>query len=533
MNRIDAALAVVFVASISWLAIDRQAPPPVVPATAPASEFSADRAMVHVRKIAERPHPLGSPENAKVFAYLTSVLTDLGANPRPIIGQTSRQPVALLASFPGTRPERKALVLCAHYDSRDAGPDGGPGAGDDASGVAAILETLRALKAGPPLENEVIAILTDGEERGFVGARAYIEDFDRRERTGLTLNFEARGSRGPSYMFETSDRNGWMIREFARAAPHPIGSSLTGAVYREMPNSTDFTMFKGMGLKGLNFAFIDGYEDYHRPTDTPENLDKKSLQHHGSYALALTRHFGNLDLSRAASEPDAIYFHAIGPHLIVYPGWLATPLMIATLVGFGIIVMQGVKRGRLTKHGLIGGTIAGLLAVTIAGMFGWVTWWILARNRPMGIKGAGSPEIAEVLLAIGLIAAIAAYLYPMRKIAKGNLAMGGLAIWLALTIATTLRLPGGSYVFLWPTLFGLIAAATRVFAKDEHAPWIRAIDYIASIPAIVILPPTLQSLCVALGPNLPWVPAIFAGLLVVALVPMLAKVGALCGLRAG
>jgi len=523
-SRIDAALALIFVAAISALAVVQQRPPASVPKTAPPEEFSAERAMDHVRVIAERPHPVGSADSARVRAYLAESLATLGYEPSWLT-HWQYPGVSVVAQARGTRPEGKALMLCAHYDSRAEGPTGGPGAGDDASGVAAILETLRALEHGPRLANDLIVLFTDGEEQGLTGARAFIEDTGRRDRVGLVLNFEARGSRGPSYLFETSADNGWLIREFARATPHPIASSLTGAVYREMPNSSDLTMFKSNGIKGLNFAFVDGYENYHRPTDTPENLSTDSLQHQGTYALALTRHFGNLDLTRAASEPDAIYFHAMGPHLIHYPGWLAPALMIAALVGFGVVTMQGVKRGRLTTRGLILGAVVAVAAIVFATGVAWGAWQVIARSRPMGVKGRGSPEIAVVLMVLGFVAALLVYVIPRGRITASNLAMGGLYVWLALTVAATLRLPGASYLFVWPSLFGLIGIAARVFAKSVDAGWVRAADYLAVLPALVLIPPTLQGLCAGLGPNLPFVPAAVAGLLVVALVPMLAKLG--------
>ena len=93
--------------------------------------------------------------------------------------------------------------------------------------MAAILEAARALKSrGLPLRNNVVLLFTDGEEIGLAGARAFALNTRYRNRVGLALNFEGRGSRGPSYLFETSADNGWIIREFARAAPHPIGTSL-------------------------------------------------------------------------------------------------------------------------------------------------------------------------------------------------------------------------------------------------------------------------------------------------------------------
>ena len=96
---------------------------------------------------------------------------------------------------------KKALMLCAHYDSVPTGP----GASDNAAGVAVVLETLRALKAGPPLERDVIALFPDGEENGFHGSRLFVDEHPWAKDVSVVLNFDARGNSGPSIMFETSD----------------------------------------------------------------------------------------------------------------------------------------------------------------------------------------------------------------------------------------------------------------------------------------------------------------------------------------
>ena len=114
------------------------------------------------------------------------------------------------------------------------------------------------------------------------------------------------------------------------------------------------------------------------------------------------RHFGNLDLTLGRSEPDAIYFHAMGPHLIVYPSRLARPLMVAAVVLYGLVVLLGMRRGRLTERGIKLGAGLGFLAVALAAAAAWGAWWLLARNRPMTEKGQGSPEVALGLMALGL-----------------------------------------------------------------------------------------------------------------------------------
>ncbi|MGI4735661.1 MAG: M20/M25/M40 family metallo-hydrolase [Janthinobacterium lividum] len=260
-------------------------PPQPLAATAPATSFAAGRALHDVAVIAQRPHSIGTPANAAVRNYIQSRCRELGC---PTLVQDTTVLVAnggqltlgrvqnIIARMPGRQPDGKAVLVVAHYDSQPHTP----GAGDDAAGVAALLEAMRALRAGPPLAHDVIWLFTDGEEVGLLGARAYAADTARLRRTvGVALNFEGRGNRGPSLTFEVSPQNGWVMREYARVAPTPLASSLFYEAYRHLPNDTDFTPLRQAGLTGLNFAFVDGYSYYHSPADTPAHLDLGSLQH--------------------------------------------------------------------------------------------------------------------------------------------------------------------------------------------------------------------------------------------------------------
>ena len=86
--------------------------------------------------------------------------------------------INVVATLPGTPPGARArqVLVTAHYDSRvtdvlDATSDA-PGANDNASGVAVLLELARVL-AAVPLESTVVLVATAGEEQGLLGARAY------------------------------------------------------------------------------------------------------------------------------------------------------------------------------------------------------------------------------------------------------------------------------------------------------------------------------------------------------------------------
>ena len=113
---------------------------------------------------------------------------------------------------------------------------------------------------------------------------------------GLALNFEGRGSSGPSIMFQTSPGNAWLIEQFAEAGVNPVTSSLAYEVFSLMSTSSDFVVFRNADVAGFDFAFLGSPQNYHSETDNLANLDPRSLRHHGVQALALTRHFGNLDL---------------------------------------------------------------------------------------------------------------------------------------------------------------------------------------------------------------------------------------------
>ncbi|QKG53154.1 M20/M25/M40 family metallo-hydrolase [Hymenobacter sp. BRD67] len=348
---------------VAALAVFLVRPPRPVPASAPANEFSAYRAQRDVAVLAGRPHSLGSPANAEVRDYLLSRCRELGlsASIQDISvlfaekGQATAAHVQnVITRLPGRQPGGKAVLVLAHYDSQPHTP----GAGDDGAGVAAMLEAIRALRAGPPLTNDVIWLFTDGEEAGLLGARAYAADTARlRREVGVALNFEGRGNAGPSLTFEVSPQNGWVIGEYARAVPYPMASSLFYEAYRHLPNNTDFTPLRQAGITGLNFAFVNGYPYYHSPADTPAHLDLGSLQHHGSYLLSLVRHFGNISLAHTKG-PDETFFNPLGSWLIHYPAGWNMPLTQLTISLLVLALALAHQRGRLSWGSLLGGLLA-------------------------------------------------------------------------------------------------------------------------------------------------------------------------------
>ena len=180
----------------------------------------------------------------------------------------------------------KEIVLLAHYDSVPAGP----GAADDESGVATVIEIARALIAqGVPGRHPIIALLTDGEEADLLGAAAFLQNSHLKTRVGAVVNVEARGNRGPSFLFQTNAGDGPLIDLYAKNVSEYATSSLYHEIYRFLPNDTDLTLFIADGFPSYNFAFVGGFPDYHTARDIRANLDPVSLQQQGNNMLGVVK----------------------------------------------------------------------------------------------------------------------------------------------------------------------------------------------------------------------------------------------------
>jgi hypothetical protein len=197
---VGAAVLVVLIAVIVGAYLARTPPAPR-PTSSQADQFSADRAFTHVEQIAAVPHPVGSAANARVRDYLLAELRDLGLQPKVQAGTGVRgNELAWVENIHARIPGRAStghVVLAAHYDSVAQAP----GAADDAAGVAAILETARALRASPPLRNDIDLVITDGEEPGLLGAQAFVTAGVIDPSRSIVVNLEAGGSSGPSMLF--------------------------------------------------------------------------------------------------------------------------------------------------------------------------------------------------------------------------------------------------------------------------------------------------------------------------------------------
>ncbi|MBO0342352.1 M28 family peptidase [Flagellimonas profundi] len=470
------------------------------------NSFSTDRALEHVKQLSKEPHAVGFPGHERARAYIISELKKMGLETITQEGYTAgdwanlSKVTNILARIKGSASEDgKALLLLSHYDSN---PHSSYGASDAGSGVATILEGIRAfLSENKTPKNDIIILISDAEELGLNGADLFVNGHPWAKDVGLALNFEARGSGGPSYMLiETNRGNGKLIKEFTRANPkYPVANSLAYSIYKMLPNDTDLTVFReDADIEGFNFAFIDDHYDYHTALDTYERLDRNTLAHQGSYLMPLLTYFSDADLSDLKSLNDHVYFNMSFFKLISYPFEWIWPMFSFAVLTFVLLLFTGFKKEVLNTKGIFKGFVPVLVTLIVNGLAGYFCWSIITWWYPdfkdilQGFTYNGYTYITVYVL-FSLFICFYTY-HKFRKTSTPNLLVAPIFIWLIICGLVAQYLKGASF-FIVP-LFGLLAGLLVTINQEKPNSFLMVF---LALPAVLIYSPFIKMFPVGLG----------------------------------
>lgn len=518
-----AAIVIVVVLAIAWLALRAPGAPAALPASAPAAQFSAGRAAGDMAWLAQKPRPVASAANREARDWIVARLSTLGMAAQV---QTSNEQSTSLDTFmnadvmiatvnnivarrPGTAPDharRPALLLAVHYDTAAQSV----GAADVGAPVAAVLETLRAL---PPLANDLVVLFADGQHARALGAAAFAARHPWARDIGLVLQFEARGMRGPLMLYDTSGANGAAIAGWVHAAPLPLGSSLMHELRQvARPNA-----LARVGQAGLYFTNVDGAPDARGSLDTVDRFDTATLQHLGETMLAVTRHFGSVPLAPIA-RADHVWFTLPLVGMVHYPRswiWPITRLVCLLFVG---VYCLGLQRHRVQQREVVKGAIAFVLIGAMMSLSSWLLWiWApgLHDNYQPDVDGATSHDSMYLIAYITL--ACATYIYLQRRVQEvigaATAALGAmLAMTLLLVLASALA-PGATYLLAWP-LFGVLFAHAALMIWPAGGARRTAMLLAGMVPALLLIAPVVRDVYGVFSPERISVPiALFAILL--------------------
>ena len=455
-----------FVAPMYWASVAAACLVGVAPLATPGVDldresngFSVDRALAHIERLAQRPHPMGSAANQDARDYIAEELRDLGLEPEI---QTSVAPdyygssgdvavVNVMARISGTAPTGAVMVV-AHVDSHPETP----GANDNASGVAVTLETAQDLLAGGPLRNDVILLFTDGEEPApRYGSTAFVDDHRWFDDVRFVVNLEAIGNGGPSTLLETNGPQRWILDRFVESAAQPVAFSfLTEATALIGGSNTDFAPFRDAGVPGVEFVYFRGSSIYHTAADTPDSVSRRTLHSHGVNTLGLVRRLAAEDLVTSGDGDDMVFFTVGRFQVVRYPTSWGIPIVLAA----GVLILAAVRRRRVWSVAASEATRTLLLAL-LAGIVAAVLWTPFAGWRDtMGVL--------ESYVGLFVLAAVTAGLLIVPFKFEGRLRgsrspEGVLLVWWSLALVTALIAPGMSYLFGLPALVGATALGSR------------------------------------------------------------------------
>lgn len=466
-----AAVLLLIWTSIGVIGFERYSPPAPQPATVSPAGFSADRALSMLRVLVGNgiPHPTGSRQNQVVRDQIMSYLREFGYEPEI---QNRRFDdgtwIDNVLARHGSANADAAIALVAHYDSVDVGP----GASDDGVGVVALLEVARMLKQRNAARNDVIFCFTDGEEAGTLGAEAFVDEHPWASNVHVVLNFDARGTSGPSMMFETSNDNVWLIQLLARTLSRPVTSSLFNDVYERLPTYTDFTPFRQAGVQGYNFAYIRGVEHYHTARDDFDHVTPGSLQHHGDNAWQLTCALLDADLDPEQERlGDAVYTDLFAMTVVWWSqstGQVWALLISATLWCCCVLRL---RHGSMAWREFLGVGVAIPVIASLTACAGWGvdslfclaefdspwTWWALLRI------------VAYWITMTGVFAVLALSL--LRKTNAWSTWYGVWSYWSLAAVISTFVFPAASYLFLLPLSASVLATLVAdVMRRSRSQP---------------------------------------------------------------
>lgn len=522
-------LSALFLVATTYLVYFLMMPQSVPETEGSLSEFSTLRALKKLENITQEPHYVGSENHKTVARYLQKELEALGLETSIQEGYSFSEwgnlvkSKNILARIKGT-DNSKALMLLSHYDS--APHSKSLGASDDGSGIVTILEGVRAfLHNKTSHKNDIIILFSDAEELGLNGAALFVTQHKWAKDVGVVINFEARGSSGPSYMLmEVNQGNANMVNAFTEANPRfPVSNSLMYSIYKMLPNDTDLTVFRERAnIQGFNFAFIDGHFNYHTAQDDLQHMSQNTLAHQGTYLMPLLNHFSNIDLKTLDATEDKVYFNTPF-HFMSYPFSWNIPLVVVAFVLFLGLCFVGFGKRILNGREILKGFALFFGSLLFAGCITFLGWRIILEIYPeykeilQGFTYNGHAYIGAFLfLSLSILFFFYRKFIPENQLM--NFSVAPLLVWIIINLALAIALPGAGF-FILPVFASLIMFSYFILTQRTST----FINLLFAIPALIIYVPFVTMFPVGLGLKMLFGSAMLLVLVFGLLLPVMGK----------
>ncbi|CAN5314702.1 M20/M25/M40 family metallo-hydrolase [soil metagenome] len=237
----------------------------------------------------------------------------------------------VVARIEGTEENGELIIVGAHYDSQGRGgmismemseePVIHPGADDNASGTAGMLWLADYFSNREP-SKDIIFIAFAAEEMGLLGSRYFAEHMQSApDNVVAMINLDMIGRMDDNQLtiFGTGTAEQWddILNDISRDSLHitrtPAGSG-----------ASDHLSFFEVGIPVLHY-FTGTHEDYHRPTDTADNINYNGIRKIAEHAAEVIKALDDKSAAEMgfieSTDPRSTSFDFEGPTLGVLPDY--------------------------------------------------------------------------------------------------------------------------------------------------------------------------------------------------------------------
>ncbi|MGE5787771.1 MAG: M20/M25/M40 family metallo-hydrolase, partial [Myxococcales bacterium] len=377
----------------------------------------------------------------------------------------------VVARLPGRAST--ALLLNAHFDT----VVGTAGAGDDALGVAVMVEALRVLANGPKLEHTIVVNLNGAEEMGLLGAAGFLQHRLAKDvRAYVSVDG---GPSGSPFVVGAGPHNAWLLKEYAKAsgATHTtvIGEDVMASGL--LAHTGDFLPFQEAGLVGIDVGALSDFWSVHTDRDDSRNIDRATFQAMGDKILSVAQGLANGPLPGNVDHTRYVYYDILGWFVLIYTQKTAQLMAVVALLLSAFALTLAIRRGAFALRALATACIR-LLLVDFAALCAPVLIALLLAfgvRRPHG--WFAQPALALWVFGTASVAGGLSVLAWLRRRNRSEPALAawgsGLCFWSALLGLATCAGTGAAYIALWWTLgmaVGLIG--TLLWPSWKGAWWL-------------------------------------------------------------
>jgi hypothetical protein len=192
-----------------------------------------------------------------------------------------------------------------------------------------------------------------------------------------------------------------------------------------------------------------------------------------------------------------VYFSILQRLVAIYPMSWVIPLLVIAVAAFLGVLALGMVKGRIRLAEVAAGLATFLAAAPAAVLAVGLLWLVLGIplvragivvNRPY-LGGMPTSRYDVALLAgsavVAVLIATAVFAWSGRRWSWEGLGLGALGWWLAAAAATSLKMPGASYAFVWPLLF-ILAGQAAAFLVPRGSDIALVASWLGAVPLLVL-----------------------------------------------